>query len=228
MTEQNPPLMSKIDMDMIFSDPFKLICYLKTTFDFTKLFEKQVRHYTIEKHTFVVLQQFESYFAKTFNDSICNINLFRFFLALHDIGKPIAFAKGDKAEQYKYTVEIIRNLKGKVPFTNYQIELTCTLAGDDPLGVYFQDKLGILHTADAIRKMAEHSGIAADRFFRLLTIYYQCDTASYTKDSGGIPFLERLFLYRNERKVFNPGKSRLEFSKKYDHKFGTLEAQLKI
>jgi len=228
LIEQDPPLMKEIDMDRIFSDPLRLISHLKATFCLKNLYKKRVRHYTIEKHTFFVLQQFESYFAKTFDNSLCNISIFRFFLALHDIGKPTAFAKGDKSDQYKYTVQILRDLKGKVPFTNDEIELVCTLAGDDPLGLYFQDKLGISHTADAIKRMAIYTGMDVSRFFRLMTIYYQCDTASYTKDSGGIPFLERLFLYRNGRKVFNPGKSRLEFSQQYDHKFRAIEAQLKM
>ena len=34
-------------------------------------------------------------------------------------------------------------------------------------------------------------------------IYYQCDTASYTADAGGLKFLEHLFEYKDGAKVFD-------------------------
>lgn len=217
--------MTNKDLNQIFSNPTHLISYLKTTFALKNLYDMRVRHYIIERHTLLVLNQFELYFSASFNTSFCNINLYRFFLALHDIGKPIAFAKGDKADQYKHTVQIMRDMKGKVPFTNDEIELTCALAGDDPLGLYFQDKLDIALTITRLKSLAGESGIDETQFFRLMLMYYQCDTASYTKDAGGTPFLERLFVYCNGKKVFNTEKLRLEFSHKYEDKLSLIEFQ---
>ena len=210
----------------IYSNPRQLISHLKTTLGLKKLFEKRVRHYTIEDHAYFVLQQFETYFSGCFEHAICNINLFRLFLALHDIGKPIAFAKGDKSDQYQFTVQILKELDGRVPIKINEINLICSLVGDDPLGLYMQGKMEVAQTAAMVRSMSLRSGLDTKIFFRMMTIYYQCDTASYTKDVGGIPFLEKLFVYHNGKKLFSPHKYRLVFSPKYENRFKNLEKLL--
>ena len=47
-------------------------------------YKTRVRHYTIERHTINVLNQFERYFSSHFDEM--NIEDFRLLLLLHDIG----------------------------------------------------------------------------------------------------------------------------------------------
>ena len=56
-----------------------------------ELYNTRVRHYTIMAHTLNVLNQFEKYFANSFNEIA--IETFRLLLLLHDIGKTIKYAK---------------------------------------------------------------------------------------------------------------------------------------
>lgn len=56
-----------------------------------------------------------------------------------------------------------------------------------------------------------------------MTVYYQCDTSAYTKDEGGVPFLEFLYSYENGAKKFNRNDSLLEFSAEYKQKYTNLK-----
>lgn len=70
-----------------------------------ELYDVQVRHYKIKEHTINVLNQFEKYFASHFSE--IEIEVYRLFLLLHDIGKPIAHKKGNRENQYSETIKII-------------------------------------------------------------------------------------------------------------------------
>ena len=74
-----------------------------------ELYDSQVRHYTIKEHTINVINQFERYFASQFSE--IEIEIFRLFLLLHDIGKPIAHKKGNRDNQYSETIKIISENK---------------------------------------------------------------------------------------------------------------------
>ena len=58
------------------------------------------------------------------------------------------------------------------------------------------------------------------------TVYYQCDVASYTSDAGGIPFLEHLFEYQKDEKIYCPKKKLLMLSEVYTNRYDTLSNKI--
>src|SRR5690606_7891806 len=80
-----------------------------------ELYDSQVRHYTITEHTINVLNQFEKYFASQFSE--IEIEMFRLFLLLHDIGKPNSHKKGNRDNQYSETIKIISENKQELNFS---------------------------------------------------------------------------------------------------------------
>ena len=65
---------------------------------------------TLEQHTMFVMENFEKYFVR--NTLLFSSNYFKFFLALHDIGKPKAILMGDSERQHEFSVEIIDSVFG--------------------------------------------------------------------------------------------------------------------
>ena len=90
----------------------RIINICKIVPDLEELYNVQVRHYTIKEHTMNVLNQFEKYFSNSFSE--IEIDVFRLFLLLHDIGKPIAHKKGNRDNQYSETIRIISENKQKL------------------------------------------------------------------------------------------------------------------
>ena len=71
------------------------------------LLNSKKRSYTLEEHTIMVCELFESFFANKYNCQEFNINCFRLLLCLHDIGKPFSLQYDDKEHQWNYTVQLI-------------------------------------------------------------------------------------------------------------------------
>ena len=71
----------------------------------SELYKTRVRHYTIEGHTLNVFGQFERYFSNNFSE--VDVEVFQLFLLLHDIGKPIAYKRGNRSNQNEDTIKII-------------------------------------------------------------------------------------------------------------------------
>jgi hypothetical protein len=57
-------------------------------------------------------------------------------------------------------------------------------------------------------------------------LYYQCDIAAYTKDAGGLPFLEQLFHYNNGKKVISNDNGFLQFSSSLNEKLIDLTTEI--
>jgi hypothetical protein len=206
--------------------PEELISYLKNRLNLRHAYQTRIRHYTLEEHTLLVLGVFEKNFGEV--TLACERSLFRLILALHDIGKPKAFAEGNKNYQYKYTVEIINNLYESLPFSNEEKRLCISMVCSDTLGLYQQNFLTLEMARKEILNLAEAAGIPATSFFKLLTIYYQCDIASYTADAGGKVFLEHLFSYQGKFKIFDAVKERLMFSNHFENRFIALENAISL
>ena len=47
---------------------------------------------------------------------------------------------------------------------------------------------------EQVKKMAQQSGLSLADYFDLLTIYYQVDAGSHTKDAGGLEALDYLLI----------------------------------
>jgi hypothetical protein len=205
-------------------NPQELIDYLKSISDLKQCYQQKVRHYTIEHHTLLVINEFEKYFAQI--ELPLNKNLIRLMLALHDIGKPQAFIGGNIGNQYKYTTEKIDSLRNFLPFSSPEIDLCIILISLDPLGMFLQGHNNLKTAKNEIITLACKTNLTIPDFFKLITVYYQCDTASYTKDAGGLKYLEFLFVYKNGIKVFDDLNKRLKFSSNFETKFIELEKTL--
>lgn len=203
--------------------PQLLINSLKEIPELKREYRKRVRHYILERHTILVLSEFEKYFgSKDFPQSM-DKSLFRLMLALHDIGKAKAAEEGNINQQHEITKQIILNIKDQLPINNKDLILLLSIINDDPIGLYMQNKIS-LHTAKSIIvRNAKNCGLSINVFFRILVIYYQSDVASYTKDAGGLRFLEWLFEYNGNTKVFDKKTNRLKFSDRIETKFKNLK-----
>ena len=156
-------------------NPQELIAYLKSKNDLSQVYQQRVRHYTLERHTLLVMSEFEKYFGNV--ELPIGKELFRLILALHDIGKPQAFEEGDKNNQYKYTVTKINHMRNSLPFSNLDIDLCITLVSSDILGLYLQNKINLETAKNQIISLASKTNLTILAFFKLMTVYYQCDTA---------------------------------------------------
>jgi hypothetical protein len=92
--------------------PEELLRSLCTDKNLEKLFSASAgvwEGYSIREHTLMVMKMFENFWACCIPDE--QKKLWRMFLALHDIGKPIAIARfGDKGKQHATTLPIIRQV----------------------------------------------------------------------------------------------------------------------
>lgn len=202
----------------------KLISILKSLNNFDKVYQSQVRHYTLEKHTLLVINEYKKYFSDI-KLPISN-SLFMVLLGLHDIGKPKAFAEGNRHKQHIYTVELINSIRGLLPFSDSEIDLCIAIVKADPIGRFMQNQITVEHAKVEIENLCKQTSLELNEFFKLMSIYYQSDTASYTIDAGGLAFLERLYLYQNKLKTFDKQNMRLKFSVSYENKYLELENAL--
>jgi O-acetyl-ADP-ribose deacetylase (regulator of RNase III) len=96
------------------------------------------------------------------------------------------------------------------------------LLSDDPLGLYMQGKIKVEEAYSSIKQKGMQTDIDLKEFFYLLSVYYQCDVASYTVDAGGLKYLEYLFEYKDNRKIYNYDAKLLKFSLRYQQKYNAL------
>lgn len=191
---------------------------------FEALYDAQVRHYTIREHTVNVYNQFETYFSSNF--SIINIELFRLFLLLHDIGKPIALKMGNRANQNTETINIIFEYRQELNLSDNDFLLFKALLVSDSLGLYIQDKLSLEEAFLNIVEQSKNSKLDFKSYFYLLSVYYQCDIASYTKDAGGLKYLEYLFHYQDKNKLYNEKLKLLQFSARFEVRYCLLKNKI--
>ena len=182
------------------------------------MYNTKVRHYVVKQHTLLVCQQFEKY-AFELNTKVMNIDLMRLVLAMHDIGKAI-----DRATQHTHTLSLIREFWPETPFTDYELKLVEVLLKDDHLGNFFQGRYDCSMLQDEIKKDAEELQIDASCLLQLKMVLYQCDIASYTKDAGGLKYLEHMFVYENNEKTFDEENGLLSMSADYWSRYEQLKS----
>lgn len=116
-TERKPSRLEGVSGQVMIPDwankeltPVEIINFLKAAhIKIKRAYESKVRHYLLERHTLLVMNQFEEYFATA--ELPIQKNLFRLILALHDIGKPKAFAEGNKSRQHFHTKRILKQVE---------------------------------------------------------------------------------------------------------------------
>lgn len=188
------------------------------------VYNSKVRHYILRDHTKLVLNQFDKYFATQFQEP--ERAFFRFFLLVHDIGKPRSFQQGNKDNQYTHSIEIVNGIWSKVSNSHNDLSKMQFLLNGDIMGEYFQGKKNTESTTQLIVEAAKALNTTPSKLFDELIIYYQCDTAAYTADAGGYKFLEHLFSYESGQKVFDEEAGLLRFSDKYREMYNRLKDEI--
>jgi len=188
--------------------------------DLSRLYNARVRHYIIKEHILNVYNEFEKYFSNRFVN--IDIEEFRLFLVLHDIGKSIAYKHGNKDNQYSATIAKIEKHQTELDISDNALCWYIALLNTSSLGKYMEGKVSLEHTFTVILSESRKSKLSLNDFFYCSSVYYQCDVASYTKDAGGLPYLEHLFEYQNGSKVFNEKTNLLKFSELYEQRYDDL------
>ncbi|MCF6213581.1 MAG: PIN domain-containing protein [Flavobacteriaceae bacterium] len=187
---------------------------------YEELFNSRVRHYIIKEHILNVFNQFELYFSKYFIQS--KIEEFRLFLLLHDIGKSLAYKQGNRNNQYSTTISAIQNHQTELGISEEQFKIYKALLSASSFGKYMENKASLDDTYATISEQSKNSNLSINDFFYFLSVYYQCDVASYTRDAGGIAYLEHLFEYQNGIKVYCEKTNLLKFSDLYAQRYNLV------
>jgi hypothetical protein len=183
--------------------------------------------YSLERHTRMVLSQFERYFGSRAVLTASERALLRLTLSLHDAGKPRAVEEGDKAQQHVWTGRLLDAIEPHLRLSGADQALLRALVGSDPIGAFFQQLQGLQASAGEIRRAASTAAMPPGDFFRLLVVYFQADTASYTEEAGGLRSLERLFhLEPNGGLHFDPPLGRLRFNPHLEEAWEVLQEAL--
>ena len=183
-------------------------------------YNTRVRHYVVKTHTMLVCKQFEKY-AFNFDTNYMSIDLMRIVLAVHDIGKAI-----DRANQHEHTLSIINELWNLTPFTDYELKLTEVLLKNDNMGTYFQRKFSTEDLKNEILEDAKALNIPQKILLQYKMILYQCDISSYTKDAGGLKYLEHMFEYEDGEKVFDDKEGIIVMSSEYIERYNLLKSEV--
>ena len=187
---------------------------------FTELYNARVRHYIIKDHILNVFNQFEIYFSKYYLES--KLEEFRLFLLLHDIGKSLAYKQGDRDNQYNATISVIQKHQTALSISDEDLILYKAFLSASCIGKYMENKVSLNDAFDTISKQSRISKLPIADFFYSLSVYYQCDVASYTKDAGGIAYLEHLFEYNKGFKVYSEKSNLLKFMGVYAQRYSLL------
>lgn len=189
------------------------------------LFDSVVRHYSIKTHTQLVCEQFHKYFGNT--RLPISSDLMTVFLTLHDIGKPLAEQEGDRSKQHHFTCEIIKNISLDCCGNHYSDKdrsILLALSSCDCLGEYFTRNTNSNETIATLSVLADSAGMKLKDFLYIFMVYYQCDTASYTADAGGLRYLEHLFEYSDSvTKKFDDAEGLIKMTEPYWDKYIELK-----
>jgi len=196
------------ELEEVFEDenfsPEKLVTLLEK--QFPNIYEQGTdvwEGYTLEQHTLMVMKQFEKYFSDKILPANIDKDNFRLILALHDIGKPEAIAKGGKHLQHEYTQQYVQKLFDKLEIDKNHTNSAVVLTSEDSMGRYISNKTNALDTKTTIEDMAVKAGIPAEDFFELLCTYYKADAGSYTENAEGFKSLDSLFEFDEENRKLN-------------------------
>lgn len=174
------------------------------------------------QHTSAVIKNYVKYFDGQ-QQLFENEKHYLLFLALHDIGKPMAIINGNKEEQHKFSIKIIDQIKDVLVLDNEVIERIKHLLDGDPIGKYLNptDSQTKEEAIEQIKKMADSMGLSIKELWTTLAIYYQCDATGY--DS----LRKSIFLNNAEGKnVFDTVLKRLSFIENIEEKFKELENEI--
>lgn len=149
-------------------------------------------------------------------------------IALHDVGKPYAFRIGNLSRQHGFTIQVIERIKLQLPLTPCHCNIMIALISQDALGLYFQNRLSIDCVKNIIIAKSNECQLSVHDFLKLMTVLYQVDASSYTKDAGGLPYIEHIFVYNSDVKDYDKANNMLRFSNKFAILYSNVQKALKL
>lgn len=217
--------LSRAEIDEVTASPDHEVATFLSLFerDFKSLLDADSgvwEGYSLRQHTSMVLGQYQKYFQ---DKTLPHLDhpFFETVLALHDIGKPLAIAAGDKHLQHEYTVPMMRTVLEQLDFPAEQREIALAVIHGDTIGHYLRDAQPDMERYIAeLEERAASSGLATDEFLQLCEIFFQIDAGSYTEDAGGLKSLDALF-------SFHPEDGYMTFSPRIEEKMQKLRDAIK-
>ncbi len=156
--------------------------------------------YSIERHTLMAMVQYERYLSGHSLPAGMDRGLFRTMLALHDIGKPDAVREGNIGLQHERTIALIGPALKKLGYQDKDVRLVDSLLGGDPIGRFLKTGKDPERWARQIVDAAEKADVDPAAYFALLLTFFKADASAYTRDAGGQPSLDRMFVFDREAK----------------------------
>ncbi|KXK08596.1 MAG: hypothetical protein UZ21_OP11001000586 [Microgenomates bacterium OLB22] len=212
--------LTRAEIDEVTADPEHDVATFLSLFeaDFKSLLDADAgvwEEYTLRRHTAMVLGQYHKYFR---GKPLPHLDhpFFETVLALHDIGKPLAIAAGDKRMQHEYTVPMMGIILAQLDFPQNQIDIALAVVHGDTIGHYLKDgEPDMKKYVTELEERATHAGLSVEDFLTLTAIFFQIDAGSYTEDAGGLKSLDALF-------SFHPDEGRMTFSPRIEEKMQKL------
>jgi len=180
--------------------------------------------YSVERHTQMVMSQFERYFASNFSSSILTLEDFRLLLSLHDIGKGLAVrSRGSTGEQHSFSRRVLEFALQTMGTTSINTDTIIRLIDQDILGNFLRKRISLDIAKKEITDLALLIGTNPTELLGLLRIFYICDAGAYTSDAGGKSSLDELFIFTNTEQG-----STADFSPALAAEFSTLSDALAV
>ncbi|MGZ3805852.1 MAG: hypothetical protein ACXVB4_16660 [Pseudobdellovibrionaceae bacterium] len=135
---------------------------------------------TLEDHTRSVFIQFliESHYKHLSKDFLRILPL---TIALHDIGKPFAIAKGERDEQHLFTLPLVRSFLKEKGWEESDIQRSLALIRFTGFGELLKGEKSALDVAKEIIKISSELKVEAWDFYLAKRAFYLSDAGSYTQ-----------------------------------------------
>lgn len=142
--------------------------------------------YTIREHNLRLFDVFEEIkpqfmalpiFQKS--GSARMMELFKYTIALHDIGKPLAIKNGNKDDQHIYTLPILTRELTRLGFTKKEIRISQALVDNDVFGDLLRGKSTVDEVLAELQKLSRTAGMDVESYAALQALFYTMDASSY-------------------------------------------------
>lgn len=165
--------------------------------------------YSIEKHTKVVLQNFDRNLDKNILDSLSRMGVrpkaLEYFLLLHDIGKPYSKKfHGNTDSQSVYSTHIFESMDHNL--TEQERMVLSILVKKDVLGPYIKGLVSVEEVAHFFQTQSNNAEVEAIDLLELFVFYYTCDAGAYTSYAGAKPSLDHLFVQDGSSICLSPNQ----------------------
>lgn len=156
---------------------------LKNDAELSKMFSSMneaSKGITIERHVREVFKQFiiEKRGVVLSSDFL---QIMPIAIALHDIGKPYAIAKGERHLQHLYTVPMMTEVMQRKGYTQKQIKLAIALVDFTGFGDLAKGDKNAFQVALEILDVAKELAVNPWDFYQAKKIFYMSDAGSYSQ-----------------------------------------------